>query len=58
MSFIVQRAIRMGSIGPSSVVRMPVGKKAIWPARISFRFDDDEESSERALGMRKGLDQP
>jgi hypothetical protein len=33
----------MGSIGPSSVWRMPVGKKAIWPARISFRFDDDDD---------------
>jgi len=44
-AFNAQRTIRIGSIGPSRVVRMPVGKKAIWPAITSFRFDDDRKSS-------------
>src|SRR5580704_10139296 len=46
-SFIAQRPIRIGSIGPSRVVRMPVGKKAICPARTSFRFDDDDDDDAR-----------
>ena len=25
---------------------MPVGRKAIWPARISFRFDDDDDDDD------------
>jgi hypothetical protein len=36
---MAQWTIRIGSMGPSNVVRMPVGRKAIWAARTSVPFE-------------------
>src|ERR1700690_417808 len=55
VSFKAQRAIRMGSIGPRSVVRMPVGRNANWAARISLLLEDGWRASTEGFDMRSGF---
>ena len=55
VSFRVHRAISTGSIGPSNVVRTPVGKNASCAARTSRRLEEARDESLETVGMQLGF---